>query len=53
MECLFMVKPMVVGFVLLGVDAAVDNGRGIWEHLNSFKEVEYLQSYCKTFRMGI
>ena len=47
-----MIKPMVVGFFLLGVDATLDDGCGISEHLHSFKEVKRLQGYSKIFSMG-
>ena len=47
-----MIKPMVVGFFLLGADATLDDGCGISEHLHSFKEVKRLQGYSKIFSMG-
>ena len=46
-ECVYMIKPMVV-FVLLGIDAALVDGCGIWEHLQSFSESKCLQGYSKT-----
>ena len=35
-----MVKPMVLVFVLLGVDATLVDGCGIRVHLHSFREVK-------------
>ena len=39
-------------FVLLGVDATLGNGCGIWEHLLSFNEEKCLQVYSRTLVMG-
>ena len=43
-----MIKPMVVGFVLLGVDATLSDECGILKYLHSFREVKCLQGYPKT-----
>ena len=40
-------------FVLLGVDATLDDGCGILEHLQSSREVKCFQDYSKTLWMGI
>ena len=47
-----MIKPMVVGFVLLKADATLDDEGGIWELLHSFREVECIQGCSKTFWKG-
>ena len=40
-------------FVLLGVDATLGDGCGIWEQLHSFRKMKYLQGYSKTLWMDI
>ena len=48
-----MIKPVVVGFVLFGIDATLVDVSGIWEHLHSFREVKCLQGYLKSLWMGV
>ena len=40
-------------FILLGIEAALGDACGIWEHLHSFGEVKYFQGYSKTLWIGI
>ena len=48
-----MIKPVVVGFVLFGIDATLVDVCGISEHLHSFREVKCLQGYLKSLWMGV
>ena len=52
-ECLQMIKPIVTGFVLLEVDATLDDECGISEHSQSFREMKCYQGCSKTLWMGI
>ena len=51
-ECLEMIKPMVVVFVLLEFDATLVIGVE-FENLRSFWGIKCLQGYSKTLWMGI
>ena len=46
-ECLQMIKPIVVIFILLEVDVTLGDGCVIWEHWHSFREVKCLQGCSK------
>ena len=48
-----MIKPMMVGFSLIGDDATLSDGCRLPEHLHSFREVKCLQDYSKTIRIYI
>ena len=48
-ECLKTIKSMVV---LLGVDATLSDGCGIWQHLHNFTEVKCLQGLFQDFMDG-
>ena len=51
-ECLEMIKPMVVVFALLEFDATLVMGVE-FENLHSFWGIKCLQGYSKTLWMGI
>ena len=50
-ECLKTIKSMVV---LLGVDATLSDGCGIWQHLHNFMEVNgYMKVYDSLFPLVV
>ena len=48
-ECLKMIKPIVVGFCS---NVILADGCGIWEHLHIFRETKCLRGYLKTLMNG-
>ena len=49
--CRWLIQWRVI-LALLGVDATLGDGCGIWEYLHSFREVKCHQDYLKTLLMG-
>ena len=48
-----MIKQIVVGFLLLGVDTNLSDVCGIREHLHNSREVKCLKDYFNTLWMSM
>ena len=46
-ECLLIIRPVVIDFTLLEVDVTLGGGSGIGEHYYSFREAKYLHGCSK------